>query len=318
MLSNLLIDFKSLIEENLYLVIVLGVIALLIIALLIVMIVLQVKAKKILKAQKAQQAAEAEPAEEFAEEPETAAPVEVSETEPVSEEEPLPTPAPAEEAPAEEPAEEPLPAPAPAEEAPAEEPAEEPLPAPAPAAKAPAEPATPAPLPAASEEDPEDDFALEEEDQEEKNMKNENQNAPKTRSPYVFKPAKAEEKPAEPVAPAKSGANGKWVITKDNRGRYGFELFASNGEMMLESGTPYATLASAKSGIKTYQDNIAAGRLEINETKNGTFFVQVLNARGGLLATSADYKTKSACSSAADSIKRWAQTTVIEEAPDEE
>ena len=47
MLSNLLIDFKSLIEENLYLVIVLGVIAVLIVALAIVLIVLSVKAKKI-------------------------------------------------------------------------------------------------------------------------------------------------------------------------------------------------------------------------------------------------------------------------------
>lgn len=87
---------------------------------------------------------------------------------------------------------------------------------------------------------------------------------------------------------------------------------------MLKSSSPYASLQSAKAGIKTYQDNIAAGRLEVVETKKGNFFVQVNNASGRMLATSADYPNRSGCESALQSIKRWAQTsTIVQESEDE-
>lgn len=130
-------------------------------------------------------------------------------------------------------------------------------------------------------------------------------------------PKKTETKPAAKAAvavktPAKkevSGANGKWVITKDGD-RFGFELVASNGEVMLESSISYSSLAGAKGGIKTYQTNIAAGRLEIKETKNG-FRVQILNGSNALYAASADYKTRASCESACESIKRWAATAVV-------
>ncbi|MBR7186692.1 MAG: DUF1508 domain-containing protein [Clostridia bacterium] len=139
----------------------------------------------------------------------------------------------------------------------------------------------------------------------------------KTTSPYVFKPTteKAEEK-AGSVAPAKSGANGKWVI-EEVKGKYWFSLYAPNGQMMLESATPYATLSNAKAGIKTYQDNIAAGHLEIAEHKNGKFQVLVLNARGGLLSMSSTYSSHSQAENASASIQRWAQATTIEEAENE-
>ncbi len=319
MLTNLLIDFQQLIDEQLPLLIVLGVIAVLIVALLIVLIVLQAKVKKLKKKSAPAKEPKAKAAEPEAEEldvltEQEPAPAEEPEEEPEEEPAPAPTPAPVP-APAPK-AEESKPAPAPAPAPKAEEPKPAPAPAPAPAPKAEQPKPAPAPAPKASEpkpvveDDDEDDFLMDaSEEKEEKNMSSTGNKANKSRSPYVFKPAQ-EEKPA--AAPKASGANGKWVISKDERGRYEFALYASNGEMMLESGTPYATLSSAKSGIKTYQDNIAAERLEINETKNGAFFVQVLNARGGLLATSADYKTRTACTNAAESIKRWAQTMTIE------
>lgn len=130
---------------------------------------------------------------------------------------------------------------------------------------------------------------------------------------------KTDKKPAPtPVAakkpaakPAKKETVGKWIIYEEDRGGFGFKLVASNGEEMIKSSSPYASLSSAKSGIKTYQDNIAAGRLEVVETKKGNFFVQVNNASKRLLATSADYKTRTSCENAMESIKRWASTTVI-------
>ena len=97
------------------------------------------------------------------------------------------------------------------------------------------------------------------------------------------------------------------------KGKYWFSLYAPNGQVMLESATPYATLSNAKAGIKTYQDNIAANHLEIVEHKNGDSQVQILNARGGLLATSSTYPSRAQAESALASIKRWAATTAIEE-----
>ncbi len=121
---------------------------------------------------------------------------------------------------------------------------------------------------------------------------------------------KPEPKKAEPAKV--SAANGKWVI-EAVKGKYWLSLIAPNGQVMLESPTPYASLQSARSGVKTYQDNIAAERLEITEHKNGDSQVQVLNGRGGLLATSSTYSSRAQAESARDSIKRWASTTAIEE-----
>ena len=127
-------------------------------------------------------------------------------------------------------------------------------------------------------------------------------------------PEKKVQPAAAPVAakkPAKKESVGKWIIYEEDRGGYGFKLVASNGEVMIRSSSPYASLSSAKSGVKTYQENIAAGRLEVVETKKGNFFVQVNNASKRLLATSADYPTRSSCENALASIKRWAATTVV-------
>ena len=140
-----------------------------------------------------------------------------------------------------------------------------------------------------------------------------------SRSPYVFKEAPKKAEPAPAPAPEKSGANGKWVIEKQN-GRFWLSLYAPNGQVMLESPAPgYSTISSARSGIKTYQDNIAnADRLQITQHKNGDFQVVVLNARNGLLATSSTYSSRSQAESAKSSIQRWAQTTTVEESTDEE
>lgn len=149
-----------------------------------------------------------------------------------------------------------------------------------------------------------------ERDGKEDTMKPEKKPTPK---PAAKEPQKEPKKvPAAPVKPEKkSGAAGKWIVYAEDRGGYGFRLLASNGELMLRSSSPYSSAASAKNGIKTYQENIAAGRLEIVETKKGNFFVQVNNGQNRLLATSADYKTRASCEAAAESIKRWAATGVV-------
>lgn len=171
--------------------------------------------------------------------------------------------------------------------------------------------------PQEKEEQPQEEQAPKEEQQEPAPQENqETAEEDERKKERTAKKLETLEKPAAkptpaPVKPKKDGAVGKWILYEENRGGYGFRLLASNGEIMLKSSSPYASQQSAKAGIKTYQDNIAAGRLEIVETKSGSFFVQVNNANNRLLATSADYKTRASCESAAESIKRWAATTVI-------
>ncbi len=285
MYANLMVDFLQALQDNLVLSIVLGVIAVLIVALTVVLIVLTVKACKLAVAKKAQPAPAEAPAA------------------PVSEETPEP-----QEAPAEEPA---------AQAEPSAEEKPQTYFAPAPIfPQQTEEPETPAPAPAAEEEPAEEEA----EEKEDETMKKDGTEEKKpiakraSASPYVYKPGRTEE-PAP--APAKSSAGGKWVI-EEVKGRYWFSLYANNGQVMLESATPYATLSSARSGIKTYQDNIAANRLEITEHKNGDFQVQILNARGGLLATSSTYNSRGDCEKALESIKRWATSTTIEEAGKDE
>ena len=196
----------------------------------------------------------------------------------------------------------------PAEQPVEEKPAEQPAPVPA-AETAPAAAEEPKKAPAQVVVDEDD----EEYEEYEKEKRPASAPAKKTNKPFVMpsKPFGTLVKPISAPATKTAGSIGKWVVYEEDRGGYGFRLHASNGEVMLTSSSPYASPSSAKSGIKTYQDAVAAGRMAIVETKSGSFFVQISNASNRLLATSADYKTRSSCESAAESIKRWASTTII-------
>ena len=138
--------------------------------------------------------------------------------------------------------------------------------------------------------------------------------APVKEEPKKEEPKKKEAQkkaPAKKEEPTKPVATGKWIIRREGD-KYSFDLVASNGEVMISSSVPYSTLSSAKSGIQTYKNNIAAGKFNITETKNGDFIFQLLNARGALLASGNAYRTRANCENAIESTKRWAQSDTIE------
>ncbi len=263
--------------------VVFAVILLLIVVFIVLLIVEIVRGKKRRRGQETLPAAEALPQEG------NEAPAEsesFAQPAPAESVQPAPEPAPAESVP---------PEPAPAENAqPTPEPAEEP------AQKTPQFVFVPVKEPRTTGKKP---SAVAEEQEETMKQEKKTDGKKPTAAPAA--------KPAKPAKPTKKEAAGKWVIFEEDRGGYGFKLIASNGEVMIKSSAPYASLSSAKSGVKTYQDNIAAGRLEVVETKKGNFFVQVNNASKRLLATSADYKTRSSCENAMESIKRWAATSIV-------
>lgn len=304
-------------KANWPLAIVLAVILVMVIV-LIVLLATEISRAKKQKAKAAAQKSEPVPAPIA----ETTAPVEETPA-PVAET-PAPAPAPVAETPV--PVTE-APAPAPVAAAVEEAPAEEPVPA---APETEGEQQSPFIFVAVKEENrqpnpkPKKNAPVAENQEDEmKQEKKPETKKPEAKKPEAKKETKAPAKKSEPkvvTAPAKketAGAAGKWVI--DNvKGKYWLSLIAPNGQVMLESPTAYASLSSAKSGIKTYQDNIAAERLEITEHKNGDSQVQVLNARGGLLATSSTYSSRSQAENALASIKRWAATTVIKENGEED
>ena len=137
-------------------------------------------------------------------------------------------------------------------------------------------------------------------------------------------PAKTEQKPAVKQAePAKAKPetekeertaapySGKWMILAKEDGRYIFELFASNGEKMLASGSDYSTLSGAKNGIETFKRNIGNGRFDIVRAKSGDYFFKLFSANGSLMAISSDYKTRTTCENAMESTTRFAATAEV-------
>ena len=127
-----------------------------------------------------------------------------------------------------------------------------------------------------------------------------------------------EKKPApSAIAPTPAKPySGKWIVTKEEGGKYSFELHASNGEKMLSGGI-YTSLAGARNGIETYKANIKKGNFKIIQTKSGDYLFQLFTARGTLLAHGESYKSRASCESAMESTKRFAASAAIEEEEEE-
>ena len=106
--------------------------------------------------------------------------------------------------------------------------------------------------------------------------------------------------------------DGKWVIQKTSEGKYTFNLYASNGSVMLESSKEYSSLSTAKQGIATYKKNFLENNCKIVSQKSGDFVYRLTNANGMLLAVSPSYTSKSSCENALENTKTYAQNAPIE------
>ena len=117
-----------------------------------------------------------------------------------------------------------------------------------------------------------------------------------------------------PIPPLPEGYNGKWIIdcktAPDGDKVYFFELFANNGERLLSS-EEYTTYIGAVNGIHTHKTNIQKGNFRISLTKHGDYIYKLLNSNNQLLCLGEHYKTKRACQSAIESVKRFALNSPI-------
>lgn len=117
-----------------------------------------------------------------------------------------------------------------------------------------------------------------------------------------------------PIEPLPENCNGKWIISKgvgaEGQTIYYFELFANNGERLLES-EEYTKSDGAIKGIETHKKNIASNNFRITLTKRGDYIYKLLNGNGQLLCLGEHYKSKRLCQNAVESVKRFAMNSPV-------
>ena len=110
--------------------------------------------------------------------------------------------------------------------------------------------------------------------------------------------------------------SGKWVIEMRREGEYVAKLYASNGEIILNSET-YSTAEGARSGISTIIKGVESGNFVIYNTKGGDYYFKLKSAGNKLLCAGEIYTTKDGCLAAVESVKRFAKTAIISESVEE-
>ncbi|MBQ9113444.1 MAG: DUF1508 domain-containing protein [Clostridia bacterium] len=116
---------------------------------------------------------------------------------------------------------------------------------------------------------------------------------------------------------------GKWVICRlitdedDGEETYFFELHASNGEVLLSS-EEYTSYSGVIRGIETHKTNIARDNFKITVSKKGDYIFKLMSGKNLLLCTGANYSTRLRCESAVASVKRFAETAVLDESVQEQ
>ena len=116
------------------------------------------------------------------------------------------------------------------------------------------------------------------------------------------------------IEPLPENCNGKWIISTgvgaEGQKIYFFELFANNGERLLES-EEYTTYTGAVNGIRTHKKNIESNNFRITLTKRGDYIYKLLNGNGQLLCLGEHYKTKRLCQNAVESVMRFAMNSPV-------
>lgn len=135
-------------------------------------------------------------------------------------------------------------------------------------------------------------------------------------APIVEKKAEETAQPEPTVEKVRYA--GKWAIFRivtdeeTEEENYFFELRASNGEALLSS-EEYTSYAGVLRGIQTHKTNILRDNFKITVSKKGDYIFKILSGKNLLLCTGANYSTRARCESAMASVKRFAETAVLDE-----
>ena len=106
---------------------------------------------------------------------------------------------------------------------------------------------------------------------------------------------------------------GKFVITKDKRGEFRFNLKAGNGQTILAS-EGYKTMASCKNGIESVKKNSADdSKFERLTAKNGSPYFNLKASNGQVIGNSEMYSSADAMENGISSVKKNAPTANVDD-----
>ena len=138
---------------------------------------------------------------------------------------------------------------------------------------------------------------------------------PATRKPRAKKveeePQTEEKKETEKVVEKKPGrvVNGKYEVFFDGTS-YFYTLKASNGEVLIKSET-YASRDSVLAAIEAIKRNINVGTISIRQDKHGLYQFVLVAKNYRTLVMSANYATEARAKSASQSFVRFAETSPV-------
>lgn len=126
--------------------------------------------------------------------------------------------------------------------------------------------------------------------------------------------AAKESAPVKEAAPKQ--ANGKWLLVPESDGYYFGKLFASNGELLLQTER-YKGVSGLKSGIETIKKNIDKDNFEITVDKNKTYNFKLFASNNGLLCIGEGYTSRENALSAINSVKNFSTSlTFVSDEPE--
>ena len=118
---------------------------------------------------------------------------------------------------------------------------------------------------------------------------------------------------------------GKYVITRNEKGKYRFDLLAGNNEIVLSSQV-YQARKGALKGIRSVVKNapkapvfdstdkkakpVGNPKFEIKKAKNGEVYFELIAANGQPIGISETYKTMAACKNGIKSVKSNAKSAI--------
>lgn len=106
---------------------------------------------------------------------------------------------------------------------------------------------------------------------------------------------------------------GKFVIKKDAKGEFRFNLKAGNGEIILVS-EGYTTKANCENGIESVKKNASHDERYDKETsKNGKFYFNLKATNGQVIGTSEMYESESGRDNGIESVKKNAPEATVED-----
>ncbi len=114
------------------------------------------------------------------------------------------------------------------------------------------------------------------------------------------------------LSEVKKGVVGKWRIVKTEDGNYSARLFANNGQLMLatEEVSLEKTARNAIESVKKYAEQ---GNFIIDHDKFGRFYYKLRNAQKSVICMGESYETLDSCTSAIESVRRFALTAILVE-----